>query len=172
MHSRVLVLNLTYEPLAFVALKRAIALVLRGKADVVEAADAVLRTARAVYEAPRVIRLRSLVRQRWGVYHVPFSRKALMLRDDFTCQYCGESPGALTLDHIVPLSRGGSTSWANTVAACAKCNARKGNRTPEEAGMQLRRQPFQPRLFGFGLLVRGEADTSLLARYGIVPGMA
>lgn len=172
MQGRVLVLNLTYEPLAFVALRRAMSLVLRGKAEVVEAADAVLRTARAVYEAPRVIRLRSLVRQRWGVYNVPFSRKALMVRDDFTCQYCGESPSALTLDHIVPLSRGGSTSWTNTVAACAKCNARKGNRTPEEAGMKLRRQPFQPRIFGFGLLVRGEADSSLLARYGVVPAMA
>jgi len=169
MHGRVLVLNLTYEPLAFVALRRAMSLVLRGRAEVVEATGRVLRSARFVYEAPRVIRLRSLVRQRWGVYHVPFSRKALMVRDDFTCQYCGDSPASLTLDHIVPLSRGGSTSWLNTVAACPRCNARKGNRTPDEVGMRLRRAPFQPRLFGFGLLVRGEADTSLLARYGVVP---
>lgn len=169
MQGRVLVLNLTYEPLAFVALKRAMTLVWRGKAEVVEAAGTLLRSARAVYEAPAVIRLRALVRQRRGVYHVPFSRKALLVRDAHTCQYCGAHEGALTLDHVLPLSRGGVTTWLNTVAACARCNARKGNRTPEEAGMTLRRPPYQPRLYGFGLLVRGDADAGLLARYGVRP---
>jgi len=170
MHGRVLVLNLTYEPLAFVALKRAITLVLREKAEIVEAAEGLVRSARAVYELPLVIRLRSLVRQRRGVYHVPFSRKALMVRDDHTCQYCGDTSGPLTLDHVLPLSRRGTTTWLNAVAACARCNARKGNRTPEEAGMTLRRPPFQPRVFGFGLLVRGDVDSGLLARYGVTSG--
>jgi 5-methylcytosine-specific restriction endonuclease McrA len=172
MQGRVLVLNLTYEPLTFVALRRAITLVMREKAEVVEAATGiVLRSARAIYEAPLVIRLRSLVRQRRGVYNVPFSRKALLVRDRHTCQYCGVEGGPLTLDHILPLSRGGGTSWLNTVAACPRCNTRKGNRTPEEAGMSLRRAPFQPRIFGFGLLVRGEADAGLLARYGVASSL-
>ena len=172
MQGRVLVLNLTYEPLAFIALRRAVALVMREKAEIVEAAGVLLRSARAVYEAPLVIRLRSLVRQRRGVYNVPFSRKALLARDQHTCQYCGDVGGPMTLDHIVPLSRGGATAWLNTVVACARCNARKGNRTPEETGMSLRRTPYVPHVYGFGLLARGEGDASLLARYGIAMARA
>lgn len=79
--------------------------------------------------------------------YVPFTRRNLYRRDRYTCQYCGARPGSenLSIDHVVPRSRGGKTTWVNCVLACVRCNVRKGNRTPEEARMKLRRRPFQPK---------------------------
>src|SRR5690606_36842553 len=85
---------------------------------------------------------------------VPSTRSAVMLRDAFTCQYCGETPGRhqLTVDHVVPRSRGGAHTWTNLVTACTRCNQRKGSLTPEEANMQLIRKPFEPTYVALVLL--------------------
>ncbi len=150
---RVLVLNASYEPLNTVSVPRAVALLLADKAELVEAAEAVLRSQHVVLPMPLVIRLRIYV-------HIPRrfrlspSRRGVMLRDRFTCQYCGrELPASeLTLDHVIPRCRGGATSWENVVAACKPCNHRKGNRTPDEARMALRRAPYRPRYLALAIV--------------------
>lgn len=85
---------------------------------------------------------------------MPLSRRAVLLRDNFTCQYCGGQPGKehLTLDHIIPRSRGGRMDWENVVTACAPCNRRKANRTPDEANMRLLSVPVRPRFWAITLL--------------------
>ena len=77
---------------------------------------------------------------------VMFSRRNVAKRDHYTCQYCGAQPGAesITIDHVLPRSQGGASSWTNCVAACERCNARKGDRTPDQAGLRLRRRPVRP----------------------------
>lgn len=103
-----------------------------------------IRCVRYEIQVPRVIRL--LTYDRIPKDGVKFNRKNILARDNFRCQYCGRqfSANQLTLDHVVPRSRGGSTSWENVVAACVRCNLRKGDRTPAEAGMRLIRQPRRP----------------------------
>ncbi|GGO81105.1 HNH endonuclease [Wenjunlia tyrosinilytica] len=137
-----LVLNASFEPLATVSLKRAVVLVLQDKA-VVEQEHPGLRVRAQDVElaVPQVIRLCRYVR-------VPFrqraawSRRGVLVRDRHRCAYCGRR--ATTVDHLVPRSRGGADSWLNTVAACAADNQRKADRTPEQAGMRLLTQPFEP----------------------------
>jgi len=149
----VLVLNATYEPLSVVSVARALHLVMAQRAEVLETADAVLRSAQQVIPVPLVIRLLYYVRVPHNL-PLPLSRKALLLRDNYTCQYCGAQPprDQLTIDHVLPRSRGGRTEWENVVIACASCNRRKGNRTPEEAGMKLLRKPYRPRFWTMALL--------------------
>jgi 5-methylcytosine-specific restriction endonuclease McrA len=144
--SSVLVLNASYEPLQVVSLRRAVVLLLKEKAQLVEAAESRLRSERLSVPTPVVIRLVTYVRvpRRWKL---PVSRRAVLARDNYACQYCGAQPGrpALTVDHVVPRSQGGGKSWDNLVAACAPCNRRKGGRRPEEAGMRLLTRPEMPR---------------------------
>ncbi len=153
MHGSVLVLNASYEPLSIVSVRRALILILKEKAELLEAAEAVLRAQNVEFPQPLVIRLTYYVRvpRRWGL---PLSRRTVFARDFYTCQYCGAQPGKqeLTIDHVIPRSRGGETTWENVVTACKKCNQKKGNRTPEEAGMPLLRRPRQPRYLAFTLL--------------------
>ncbi len=139
---QVLVLNTTYEPLAIVTRKRAMRLLTTRKAEVVEAGSQLLRSARAQIAAPLVVRLLRYAHTR-RMRRPQVSRALVLLRDGETCQYCGRQPGraALTLDHIVPRAQGGATTWENIVAACRDCNARKADRTPEQAGMALRATP-------------------------------
>jgi 5-methylcytosine-specific restriction endonuclease McrA len=142
----VLVLNATYEPLHVVSVRRAVVLLLAEKAQLVEAAEASLRSERLTVPMPLVIRLVAYVRipRRW---RLPVSRRGVLARDSYTCQYCGTQPGKaqLTVDHVLPRSQGGDKSWDNLVAACAPCNRRKGGRRPEEANMRLISQPAAPR---------------------------
>ncbi len=138
---RSLILNATYEPLGVVALRRAVVLVLSDKADVVERNGMVFRSEQLTLEAPSVIKLRYYVNVPRRV-HVSPSRKAVFLRDDHTCQYCGRS--AENVDHVVPRSRGGGHTWDNVVASCRRCNARKENRLPKEVGLRLRKHPRPP----------------------------
>jgi 5-methylcytosine-specific restriction endonuclease McrA len=156
--SQVLVLNATYEPMNVVSVRRAVLLLLKEKAELVEAAEAQLRSERMVLPVPLVIRLVYYVRipQRFSL---PLSRRTVMARDHYACQYCGTQPGkaCLTIDHVVPRSRGGDTVWENVVTACGVCNRRKGNRTPEEAGMYLLRQPGRPRYLAITLLAGASA---------------
>jgi 5-methylcytosine-specific restriction endonuclease McrA len=141
---RVLLLNITYEPLTTVALHRAVCLVLGEKADVVhdDSSGEVLRSASTKLTIPSVIRLRRYVR----VPHcsrVPLTRAALMRRDNYLCAYCGVK--ADTIDHVVPRSRGGQHVWENCVASCTRCNHRKADRLIEEIGWVLRCDPSVPR---------------------------
>jgi len=154
----VLVLNASFEPLSVVSIQRAIVLLLKEKAEVVEAAEAVLRSEHLTLPVPLVIRLVYYVRIPHRI-SLPVSRRALLVRDRYTCQYCGVQPGRqhLTIDHVIPRSRGGKTTWDNVVAACKKCNSKKGNKTPAEANMQLLTQPARPRYFAMAYVTSVEA---------------
>ena len=139
---QVLVLNASYEPLNVCTVKRAHVLVFKGKAEVIESLDRPLRSASSTFVWPNVIRLVHYVRVPRTVKR-KISRRALFARDGWRCVYCG-SAGRLTLDHVVPRSRGGDSVWENVVTSCAPCNLRKGNRTLEEAGMRLHHPPRAP----------------------------
>jgi 5-methylcytosine-specific restriction endonuclease McrA len=138
---RALVLNATDAPLAVVPARRAVVLVIKDKAEVVATNGAIFRSECFALEAPSIVRLRRFVHVPYR-QHAPLTRRAVFARDGWTCQYCGSS--AENLDHVVPRSRGGSHIWENVVAACRRCNARKMDRTPQEAGFRLARQPFAP----------------------------
>jgi 5-methylcytosine-specific restriction endonuclease McrA len=119
----------------------------------IECAEERLHAARTSLPVPLVIRLVYYVRIPRQVTMAP-SRRSVLLRDNHTCQYCGAagSHAILTLDHLLPRSRGGETTWENVVTACRACNMRKGDRTPDEAGMALRRRPGRPHYLAFLLL--------------------
>ncbi|MBC7264624.1 MAG: HNH endonuclease [Chloroflexi bacterium] len=157
--SRVLVLNATYEPLNIVSVRRAIILLLKEKAEVVEATNAYLRAASVSLPVPLVIRLVTYVRvpHRWSL---PVNRRTVLARDQYTCQYCGAQPGkgGLTVDHVIPRSKGGETSWENVVTACLLCNQKKGKRTPAEAGMRLLAEPTRPKYIAIVLLGPGPME--------------
>lgn len=139
-----LILTQAYLPHRIVGWQKAITMSFTGKVEVVETYDAVVRSPSRAFDLPAVVRLTRPVKR--GHEKVRFSRANVLLRDDHRCQYCGEQLPAsqLTLDHVVPRSRGGTTSWANIVAACRPCNTRKANRTPAEAGLRLRAEPTRP----------------------------
>jgi 5-methylcytosine-specific restriction endonuclease McrA len=145
---QVLVLNASYEPLNVCTVRRAHVLVYKGKAEVVERLEQPLRSATRTFTWPHVIRLIQYVRVPRAVQR-KISRRALFARDGWECAYCGSASGRLTLDHVVPRSRGGESTWENVVTACAPCNHKKGDRTLEESGLTLRRlpRPPQPVLF-------------------------
>jgi len=137
-----LVLNASYEPLNVCSVRRAHVLVFKGKAEVLEQVDRPFRSAARSHPWPHVIRLLAYVRVP-RVVQRRISRRALFARDGWRCQYCG-STGRLTLDHVVPRSRGGDSVWENVVASCAPCNLRKGDRLPEEAKMHPHVKPRAP----------------------------
>lgn len=141
---RVLLLNVTFEPLTALPLRRAIVLVVCGKADVVhgDSAGLVLHSAATSIVVPSVIKLRNFVRVPYRA-RVPMTRAALMHRDRYRCAYCGGR--AETIDHVVPRSRGGEHCWENCVACCARCNHRKADRLLTELGWRLRVVPRPPR---------------------------
>jgi Restriction endonuclease len=138
----VLVLNQNYEPLNVCTVRRAFVLVDRGKAEIIENGRGYLRSPRQEYEMPSVIRLVYLIRRPRPQGRL--TRRDIFLRDGFLCQYCGKTTKDLTLDHVMPRHRGGGHHWENVVAACKICNHRKAGRTPEEARMYLKRDPFRP----------------------------
>lgn len=137
----VLVLNASYEPINVCAARRALVLVLKGVAATLESSLHVAASERLRVPLPSVIRL--LEYRRIPHQSRALTRKNILLRDRYTCQYCLKTLPAseLTMDHVVPRSRGGASTWENLVACCIPCNNRKGNRTPEEAGMKLHRTP-------------------------------
>lgn len=155
-----LVLNASFEPLSTVTLNRAVVLVLSDKA-VVEHAHPGLRVRAAAVEmpVPRVIRLCRYVRVPFR-RRAPWSRRGVLVRDQHRCAYCGRR--ATTVDHVVPRAQGGADSWLNTVASCAMDNHRKADRTPEEAGMPLLRQPFEPTPADAMLLSLGRDELAAL----------
>jgi 5-methylcytosine-specific restriction endonuclease McrA len=137
----VLVLNATYEPINVTAARRAVVLVLKGVATTEEENGSFVHSARVAIRIPSVIRLTHFRRIPYQTRAL--SRKNILLRDRYTCQFCGRVLPAseLTLDHVVPRSRGGHTDWDNLVACCHFCNNLKGDRLPEEAGIRLQRPP-------------------------------
>jgi 5-methylcytosine-specific restriction endonuclease McrA len=156
--AQALVLNATFEPLSVVPIRRALVLLVRDKAELVHSRDRVWRSEHVDFAEPAVIRLRRYVRV---PYHrrVALSRRAVFARDRACCQYCGRK--AENLDHVLPRSRGGGHTWENVVAACRRCNARKGDRTPPEAGMTLRSSPRAPRRVGWLVIgLGGSLDPS------------
>ncbi len=153
--ARVLLLNASYEPLRVIPVQKAVGLMMRGVVEGVEGVAARLRTPSTVFEVPSVLRLRYYV----NVPHrkAAWSRRAVLTRDGYTCIYCGIRVGAryrgrhltrtdFTVEHLIPRSRGGGSTWTNTACACRWCNHRKADRTPHEAGMRLRWEPKIPRV--------------------------
>jgi 5-methylcytosine-specific restriction endonuclease McrA len=136
-----LVLNATYEPLCVVPLRRAVVLVLAEKAVVVEESSQVMHSERLAVPVPTVVRLARFVRVPFR-HDVPLTRRAVLDRDGHACAYCGGR--ADTIDHVRPRSRGGTHVWTNVVAACARCNHRKGDRLLSELGWRLGSAPAQP----------------------------
>jgi 5-methylcytosine-specific restriction endonuclease McrA len=155
-----LALNASFEPLTMVPMRRALRLVLDGKAEIVEAEpEKLVRSERLALPRPAVIRLTKFI-------HVPrrFRRQVtntfLFARDHYRCQYCGRAGGelrtreSLTRDHLIPLSRGGTNEWTNVVTACSTCNARKGNRLASEIGMHPLHPPVEPHFVHLSWAVR------------------
>jgi 5-methylcytosine-specific restriction endonuclease McrA len=139
---QVLVLNASYEPLNVCTVRRAHVLVYKGKAEIVEEHELPIRSATSTFTRPHVIRLLQYIRVPRSVQR-KISRRALFARDGWRCVYCG-STGRLTLDHVVPRSRGGDSVWENVVTSCAPCNMRKGNRLLHEISMTLHTAPRAP----------------------------
>ncbi|HMU62716.1 MAG TPA: HNH endonuclease, partial [Gemmatimonadales bacterium] len=157
---RCLALNASFEPLTMVPVRRALRLVIEGKAEIVEAdGPEYMRSERLAIPRPAIIRLVKFV-------HVPrrFRRHVtntfLFARDEYRCQYCNRTQPelrpreCLTRDHLVPISRGGGNAWTNVVTACSSCNTRKGNRLPEECGMQPLHPPLEPHFVHLSWAVR------------------
>ncbi len=138
-----LVLNATYEPINVCTVRRAVVLLLKEKAEVIERADWTLHSASTAIVRPVVIRLVSYVRIPRDPHRRRITRRAVFARDDWTCQYCGARSN-LTVDHVVPRSKGGTSNWENIVASCAPCNRRKGNLLLGHSGMRLSRAPRTP----------------------------
>jgi len=142
---RTLVLDQGYQPHRVVSWQRAVTMLFAGKVEVIEAYDEEIRSPSTSLSMPSVVRLLRALRRR--ARRLRFSRMNVALRDDFRCQYCGDRfiLRELTFDHVVPRSAGGKTHWENVVMACRPCNGRKGGRTPAEAGMSLRKEPYRPK---------------------------
>ncbi len=140
----VLLLNSGFEPLRVISWQRAITLFFSGKVEVVEEYERDIRSVSLVIRAPAVVRLLSYARI--GRRSPPLCRTNVLARDNFQCQYCSKelSPKEATLDHVLPRSQGGRTTWDNIVCCCPYCNRKKGGRTPRQAKMALLRQPSKP----------------------------
>ena len=139
--ARVLVLNATYEPINVCTLRRAAVLLLKEKAELLERREGAIHSEHMTMERPDVIRLVSYVRIPREAHRRKITRRAVLARDSWTCQYCGSRKSGLTVDHVIPRSRGGKSVWENIVAACATCNRRKGNRLPREIHMHPQEVP-------------------------------
>ena len=140
---RVLVLNATYEPINVCTVRRATVLLLKQKAELIERAKWSLRSEHTAMPRPMVIRLVSYVNVPRDTHRRKITRRAVFARDGWTCQYCG-SRSNLTVDHVIPRSKGGGSTWDNIVASCAPCNRRKGDLLPAQANMVPRHAPRAP----------------------------
>jgi 5-methylcytosine-specific restriction endonuclease McrA len=147
-HSSCILLNGDYTFLCLVDWKRAMKLVFTGKVKVLKYSDKMVRSIGSVFRTPAVLVLMKVVR---SVYKgkVPFSKKNILIRDRFTCAYCGKAGKRLTMDHVIPKSKGGKTDFDNCVTCCEACNNKKGSKTPREAGMSLMKRPYQPTISEF-----------------------
>lgn len=143
MNAKVLILNQNYEPMSVINVRKAVVLLFLGKAELIASVDG--KRVRAVSMSmpfPSIVRVSVYVRIPYK--RIILSRKNILRRDGHRCQYCGRGDLPLTVDHVLPLSRGGDDTWENLVCACVGCNNRKGDRTPQESNMSLRRNPLRP----------------------------
>ncbi|KAL2923198.1 Anaredoxin [Bienertia sinuspersici] len=164
---RGLVLDISYRPVNVVCWKRAICLEFMAKADVLEYYDQTVNSPHGSFNIPAVLRVPHLlqVMKRKRVKNT-LSRKNIFYRDDYMCQYC-KATNALTIDHVIPISRGGEWEWENLVTACAKCNSKKGQKTLEEANMSLVKVPKAPKDYEiFAIPLTGAAIRMLKIRKG------
>lgn len=148
MNTSCIVLNGDFSYLCTVSWKRAINLVLAEKVKVLKYSDHVIHCVEQVIKAPAVVALIKIVRMVYR-HKVPYSKKNVLVRDQHRCCYCGIKSKTLTIDHVIPRSRGGMTDFDNCVACCKKCNDLKAARTPREASMTLLKRPFQPTIAEF-----------------------
>lgn len=141
---RTTILNLDYSVISIVSWQKGMLLLLKGVIQPIEFwPDPILSASGDYYQVPKMVMVKKFIKRKRVL--LPKKRN-IFLRDNYTCQYCScEDPSVLTLDHVVPQSRGGKNTWENLVCACRPCNFKKGNRTPEEADMPLKRRPTEPR---------------------------
>jgi len=137
----VLLLNANYEPLNVCNLRRAVTLVMLGKAEILQDAEEMVRTCSSSLTAPSIVRMRYQVRR--PIPKLRLSRHSILARDSYTCQYCGSGKD-LTIDHVVPRWVGGPQTWENLVTCCRRCNLKKADKTPQQANMKLRSTPRRP----------------------------
>ncbi|RLB12093.1 MAG: HNH endonuclease [Deltaproteobacteria bacterium] len=148
LNTHVLILNNSFQPVHVCHARRALVLVMRGKAEVVEYYEnAFIHSVSRAFQLPCVVRLRIYIQPNRRT--VALTRRNIMRRDGYRCQYCGSKAEPLTTDHIIPRSMGGEDSWENLVTACVRCNNKKGNRTLEAAGMTLLSKPKRPAFYSF-----------------------
>lgn len=143
MNEPVLVLNANFEPLNVCSTRRALGLLVSGKAEMLLNGRGYVHTVRLTLPRPSVIRLDYMVRRPRP--RVRLTKREIFRRDSYTCQYCGSRSSRLTIDHVLPRHLGGEHTWTNLVTACAECNLRKGGRTLQAARMRLLRPPAEPR---------------------------
>lgn len=136
---RVLVLNATFAPINITSWRRAMILLYKGKANGVEYNGCLIN---GKFRLPEIIKLSHYIPLPYA--EAVLSRKNIYLRDNHTCQYCSKSGTSLTIDHVIPKSKGGTETWDNMVVCCARCNNRKGDRTLEAVGMKLKVRPYRP----------------------------
>ena len=141
---RVLVLNASYEPINVCTVRRAAVLILKQRAEVLEHSEWSLHAESLTLPRPVVIRLMTYVKIPRDAHRRKITRRAVFARDRWTCQYCGHERGNLTVDHVIPRSKGGGSSWDNIVTCCAPCNRRKGDRLPRQANMVPVNAPRAP----------------------------
>ncbi|HEY1357246.1 MAG TPA: HNH endonuclease [Thermoleophilaceae bacterium] len=141
---RVLVLNASFEPINVCTVRRATVLLLKERAELLEHADWSLHAESLTLPRPIVIRLTTYVKVPRDAHRRKITRRAVFARDRWTCQYCGHERGNLTVDHVIPRSKGGGSTWDNIVTCCAPCNRRKGDRLPRQVGMKPRHKPRAP----------------------------
>lgn len=141
---KVLVLNSDYSPLNVTTLHRGFNLVFTGKAEIIKSSDNLIVTDKKSYERPLIIRLLNYVR---FVYRrIRVNRNKIYKRDGYKCVYCGNSK-QLTIDHLIPKSKGGKNTWENLVTCCSKCNIKKGDKTIDQVGLKLLQKPYEPDIF-------------------------
>jgi len=172
MTGEVLVLNSDYEPLNVCNVRRAIALIHLGKAEVLHHEERLIRTYRGELQSPSVVKLRHHVKR--PVPQLRLTRRSIFARDNYMCQYCGQTARELTIDHVVPKHSGGKSTWENLVCCCRRCNAKKGDKHLAQTSMRLRREPHRPRYVPYISLtkyVAGQKNETWRAYLPVVPGL-
>lgn len=147
LNQEVLVLNSDYAPLNVCNIKRAISLVFLGKVDILHTDHTIVHTLRGTFDAPSVVKLKHHIRR--PMPELRLSRRSILARDNYTCQYCGHKAKDLTVDHLIPKRMGGPTTWENLVCCCRKCNTQKGDKMLSQIGFTLSRQPRRPKYVPF-----------------------
>ena len=167
MNASCIVLNGDFSYLCTVGWKRAINLVLSDKVKVLKYSDRVINCVERAFRVPAVVLLIRIVRMVYK-HRVPYSKKNVLVRDGFKCVYCGKEGKDLTVDHVLPRSRGGKNDFENCVACCKKCNDRKGAKTPREASMTMKKRPYQPTIAEFmRMKLKSSAAYEFLFELGI-----